>query len=225
MTVWFYDCLSFMLPVWQSTCMTVCKGTMLVCQCACLAVYERTICPYLTVSSGTIGLSDCLCRGYLPTWLSVQRLFACLTVCAGTIYLSANLPAWLCIQVLSTCLCRDYVTEKLFSALQADVVPVVLGGVNYSSLLPPYSYIDMQAFLPHIYSYLVYLPFSHCLYIPSFYIFPPSSSTFSFCLHLPLSHILSLQHIPFYMPSICLHVCIYIWGSVRMSYRKSIAWR
>ena len=39
-------------------------------------------------------------------------------------------------------ICVDYVTEKLFRTLELDVVPVVMGGANYSSLLPPGSYID-----------------------------------------------------------------------------------
>ena len=43
-------------------------------------------------------------------------------------------------------LCTDYVTEKLWNALQVYVVPVVLGGANYSALLPPRSYIDVKDF-------------------------------------------------------------------------------
>ena len=39
-------------------------------------------------------------------------------------------------------LCDDYVTESFFRALQKPVVPVVMGGANYSCLAPPHSYID-----------------------------------------------------------------------------------
>ena len=167
-TVWLSYCPSENLPVWLSV--QGLSACLPVCMSDCLWTY------YLPIFNS-------LFRDYLPAWLSVQGLFACLTVRAGTICLSANVPVWLSVQRLSTCLCRDYVTEKLFSALQADVVPVVLGGADYSSLLPPHSYIDMQVFLPPTSSYLVYLPSSHHLYLPSFYIFPPSTS--SLLLHLP----------------------------------------
>ena len=41
-------------------------------------------------------------------------------------------------------LCDDYVTEKLWRAMHINIVPVVMGGYNYSELLPPKSYIDVQ---------------------------------------------------------------------------------
>ncbi|XP_030381072.1 alpha-(1,3)-fucosyltransferase C [Scaptodrosophila lebanonensis] len=43
-------------------------------------------------------------------------------------------------------LCTDYVTEKLYRALQHYVIPVVFGGANYTRFLPPYSYIDAENF-------------------------------------------------------------------------------
>ena len=39
-------------------------------------------------------------------------------------------------------LCDDYVTESFFRALQNPLVPVVMGGANYSCLAPDHSYID-----------------------------------------------------------------------------------
>ena len=42
--------------------------------------------------------------------------------------------------------CVDYVTEKFFRTLELDIVPVVMGGANYSSLAPPGSYIDTADF-------------------------------------------------------------------------------
>lgn len=42
--------------------------------------------------------------------------------------------------------CDDYVTEKFFSILRLDVVPVVFGGANYSAMAPPFSYIDATRF-------------------------------------------------------------------------------
>ncbi|KAH8283256.1 hypothetical protein KR044_006660 [Drosophila immigrans] len=43
-------------------------------------------------------------------------------------------------------LCVDYVTEKLYAALQRHIVPVVFGGANYTRFLPPHSYIDANRF-------------------------------------------------------------------------------
>ena len=38
--------------------------------------------------------------------------------------------------------CKDYVTEKFALSLDMDIVPIVMGGSNYSALAPPGSYID-----------------------------------------------------------------------------------
>ncbi|CAN7984400.1 unnamed protein product [Ixodes hexagonus] len=43
-------------------------------------------------------------------------------------------------------ICRDYVTEKFFTALRYDMVPVVFGGANYSQFAPRGSYIDALSF-------------------------------------------------------------------------------
>ena len=42
--------------------------------------------------------------------------------------------------------CTDYVTEKLFITLTMDIVPIVMGGANYSAIAPPGSYIDVNDF-------------------------------------------------------------------------------
>lgn len=42
--------------------------------------------------------------------------------------------------------CKDYITEKLFQALKYDIIPVVYGGGNYSTIAPPGSYIDALRF-------------------------------------------------------------------------------
>lgn len=47
---------------------------------------------------------------------------------------------------LENSICTDYVTEKFFDALTWGMVPVVLGGANYSRIAPPGSYIDALAF-------------------------------------------------------------------------------
>ncbi|XP_018494924.1 alpha-(1,3)-fucosyltransferase C [Galendromus occidentalis] len=44
-------------------------------------------------------------------------------------------------------ICTDYVTEKLFNALElGEMVPVVLGGADYSRVAPPGSYINVNKF-------------------------------------------------------------------------------
>ncbi|CAN8003230.1 unnamed protein product, partial [Ixodes hexagonus] len=43
-------------------------------------------------------------------------------------------------------ICKDYVTEKFFLALQYDLVPVVFGGANHSKMAPERSYIDAMSF-------------------------------------------------------------------------------
>ena len=43
-------------------------------------------------------------------------------------------------------ICEDYVTEKVFVVMQYYIVPVVMGGANYSEHLPPNSFIDVRDF-------------------------------------------------------------------------------
>ena len=43
-------------------------------------------------------------------------------------------------------ICKDYASEKIWRALQDGVVPIVLGGADYKSILPPNSYIDIKDF-------------------------------------------------------------------------------
>lgn len=52
--------------------------------------------------------------------------------------------------------CDDYVTEKFFSVLRLNIVPVVFGGANYSAISPPFSFIDATQFktAKHLAEYL-----------------------------------------------------------------------
>ncbi|CAL1285019.1 unnamed protein product, partial [Larinioides sclopetarius] len=43
-------------------------------------------------------------------------------------------------------ICRDYVTEKLFNPLNYDIIPVVLGGADYSAVAPHHSVINAMDF-------------------------------------------------------------------------------
>ena len=44
-------------------------------------------------------------------------------------------------------ICADYITEKTYNALKLNTIPIVLGGVNYTSLLPPNSFINAAKFI------------------------------------------------------------------------------
>lgn len=44
--------------------------------------------------------------------------------------------------------CNDYITEKFFNILQRRIIPVVMGGANYSAIAPPHSYIDALMYSP-----------------------------------------------------------------------------
>jgi hypothetical protein len=56
-------------------------------------------------------------------------------------------------------ICEDYITEKTFRTLLYNIVPVVMGGGNYSRDLPPNSFIHASDFDSprHLASYLHYL--------------------------------------------------------------------
>lgn len=41
-------------------------------------------------------------------------------------------------------ICVDYVTEKFFNAMRRTVVPITLGGANYSSLAPFHSAVHVD---------------------------------------------------------------------------------
>ena len=56
-------------------------------------------------------------------------------------------------------ICKDYVTEKIGNILNYDVIPVTLGGANYSQMAPPNSNINALDFssprqLAHYLKYL-----------------------------------------------------------------------
>nr|CAG4644438.1 EOG090X0I21 [Lepidurus arcticus] len=62
-------------------------------------------------------------------------------------------------------LCTEYVTEKFFAVMKSYVVPVVLGGANYSAVAPPHSYINAMEFTPQdLASYLRLLSENDALY-------------------------------------------------------------
>ena len=57
-------------------------------------------------------------------------------------------PKYLFYLAFENALCNAYVTEKLWRPLVHGLVPVVLGGANYTTILPPNSYIDAVSFTP-----------------------------------------------------------------------------
>ncbi|KAK8736377.1 hypothetical protein OTU49_004966 [Cherax quadricarinatus] len=57
-------------------------------------------------------------------------------------------PKYLFYLAFENSACDDYITEKLWRPLLHGVVPVVLGGADYSKFLPPHSYINAQGLQP-----------------------------------------------------------------------------
>ena len=43
--------------------------------------------------------------------------------------------------------CKDYATEKFYSSLDMAIVPIVMGGANYTKLLPPNSFINAAEYI------------------------------------------------------------------------------
>ena len=42
--------------------------------------------------------------------------------------------------------CNDYVSERFFNVLHADMIPVVMNGANMSLIAPKHSFIDVKDF-------------------------------------------------------------------------------
>ena len=63
---------------------------------------------------------------------------------------------WLCFNIaiyyrfyisFENAICKDYITEKTYNALKLNTIPIVLGGVNYTDILPPHSFINAAEFI------------------------------------------------------------------------------
>lgn len=68
-------------------------------------------------------------------------------------------------------LCTDYITEKAFSMYKRLIIPVVFGAANYSRLLPPHSYIDVNNFSnsKKLANYLIYVSKNPKVYLSYFW--------------------------------------------------------
>ncbi|KAK2168824.1 hypothetical protein LSH36_14g12089 [Paralvinella palmiformis] len=68
------------------------------------------------------------------------------------------------------CYCKQYLTEKVFRTLNYNIVPIVLGGADYSELFPRHSYIDVRDFRSpkHLASYLKELDQNNHHYVEYF---------------------------------------------------------
>lgn len=67
--------------------------------------------------------------------------------------------------------CQDYITEKVYKVLAGNTIPVVLGGGNYSRVLPPHSYIDVSDYPSPgaLATYLQYLASNETAYLEYFW--------------------------------------------------------
>lgn len=68
-------------------------------------------------------------------------------------------------------LCRDYVTEKLYRALEHYIIPIVYGSADYIKFVPPHSYINIENFrnIHDLANYLKYLDNNPQEYIKYFW--------------------------------------------------------
>ena len=67
-------------------------------------------------------------------------------------------------------ICSEYVTEKFFDMIGRNIVPIVLGGANYSSVAPQHSYINAMDYTPHqLADYLKVLDANDSLYAEYFW--------------------------------------------------------
>ena len=83
-------------------------------------------------------------------------------------------------------ICTDFVSYKLFSVLnEPTTLAVVMGGADYSKLLPPMSYIDVADFksAKDLANYILYLDAHNGKYRWS-YKFSPSDFFYNFCKKL-----------------------------------------
>jgi alpha-1,3-fucosyltransferase len=67
-------------------------------------------------------------------------------------------------------LCEDYVTEKFFKVLNYTIIPIVLGGANYSRIAPAKSFIDVIDFqsIAQLAEYIKYLDQNETAYAEYF---------------------------------------------------------
>jgi alpha-1,3-fucosyltransferase len=66
--------------------------------------------------------------------------------------------------------CEDYVTEKFFKVLNYNIIPIVLGGANYSKIAPSKSYINVRDFqsISRLAEYITYLDKNQTAYAEYF---------------------------------------------------------
>ncbi|ETN66371.1 alpha-(1,3)-fucosyltransferase C [Anopheles darlingi] len=112
-----------------------------------LVSQKRSMAAQFVSHCGAISKRDELVRSLQSAGLAIDVYGAC-----GKHKCSRNNPE--CEKMLDTVywfylsfensLCVDYVTEKLFNALEHYIVPVVYGGADYLRFAPPGSYIDVQ---------------------------------------------------------------------------------
>ena len=67
-------------------------------------------------------------------------------------------------------ICKEYVTEKFFEMMGRNIVPVVLGGADYTTIAPPHSYINALDYTPkQLAEYLMELDRNDTLYAEYFW--------------------------------------------------------
>ena len=67
-------------------------------------------------------------------------------------------------------ICKDYVTEKLWKVMNFKIIPIVLGGSNYTEMMPKKSFIDIREYesAEKLANYLKYLDSNETAYAEYF---------------------------------------------------------
>ncbi|XP_058063621.1 alpha-(1,3)-fucosyltransferase C [Anopheles bellator] len=144
-------------PIWRNGFSSYANDTLLD-----VVSKKRKMAAQFVSHCGSLSRRDELVRKLQSTGLDVDVYGSC-----GTLKCIRGNPE--CNQMLDSVywfylsfensLCVDYVTEKLYNALEHYVVPIVFGGADYRRFVPPGSYIDVQNYtsVEELVDYLLYL--------------------------------------------------------------------
>ena len=102
-------------------------------------ILESNICPDLTIQTSNLPIR----QHRWPYTSLFGFLIACFLYSIDIIFI-ALVRFYISFE---NAICADYITEKTYNALKLNTIPIVLGGVNYTSLLPPKSFINAAKFI------------------------------------------------------------------------------
>ena len=89
----------------------------------------------------------------LATYVTVDVVgrcgnLSCPSQMTDTMYIASLSKDYMFYLAFEDSYCKDYLTEKVTGPLTHNMVPITMGGANYSKFLPPHSYIDANDLSP-----------------------------------------------------------------------------